>query len=301
MIKLTKLNDVYENWLTGDGVFTDLNNFNVPWKNENNIMALNTSYHGSHSGDKNISPIVYKFLNSDESENMRSRLANVIFTMYGDKWDKLWNAFNIEYNPIENYSMIENETIGETVDNSETHTGTSTVIMTGTDTETHTGTDTEIHTGTDTNARTGSENETHTGTDNITHSGNTENEISAFNSSDYVDNSKDSINTSDNETRNLSDSKTYNNLTDTETVNLTDAIQYGKTETETRNMSDATTRNLSDSFDGQKDIERELTRSGNIGVTTSQQMLQSEIELRKWVFYQSVFDDIDSILTLKIY
>ena len=47
--------------------------------------------------------------------------------------------------------------------------------------------------------------------------------------------------------------------------------------------------------------DRELTRSGNIGVTTSQQMLQSEIELRKWLYYQSVFNDIDSILTLSIY
>lgn len=38
------------------------------------------------------------------------------------------------------------------------------------------------------------------------------------------------------------------------------------------------------------DISRELTRSGNIGVTTSQQMLQSEIELRR-------LDFVDYVLT----
>lgn len=44
-----------------------------------------------------------------------------------------------------------------------------------------------------------------------------------------------------------------------------------------------------------------LTRSGNIGVTTSQQMLESELELRKYDFYQMIYNDIDTILCLKIY
>lgn len=42
-------------------------------------------------------------------------------------------------------------------------------------------------------------------------------------------------------------------------------------------------------------------RSGNIGVTTSQQMLQSEFEVRKYDFYKEIYKDIDSILCLKIY
>lgn len=46
---------------------------------------------------------------------------------------------------------------------------------------------------------------------------------------------------------------------------------------------------------------RELERSGNIGVTTSQQMLESEIALWQWNFYKSVFEDIDDILTTKYY
>ena len=39
-----------------------------------------------------------------------------------------------------------------------------------------------------------------------------------------------------------------------------------------------------------------LTRSGNIGVTTSQQMLQSELELRKYDYWNFVFNCIDVIL-----
>ena len=43
------------------------------------------------------------------------------------------------------------------------------------------------------------------------------------------------------------------------------------------------------------------TRSGNIGVTTSQQMLESEIKLREWNFYDQLFKDVDSILCLQLY
>ena len=42
----------------------------------------------------------------------------------------------------------------------------------------------------------------------------------------------------------------------------------------------------------------QLERSGNIGVTTSQQMLQSEIDIRKQHFFDMVFADVDTILTI---
>lgn len=42
----------------------------------------------------------------------------------------------------------------------------------------------------------------------------------------------------------------------------------------------------------------QLERSGNIGVTTSQQMLEQEINIRKHQFFDIVFADVDSILTI---
>lgn len=50
-----------------------------------------------------------------------------------------------------------------------------------------------------------------------------------------------------------------------------------------------------------EDNKRELTRSGNIGVTTSQQMLESELQLRKYDFYEELFKDVNSVVTLSIY
>lgn len=232
MMTLTKISDVFDDWITGDGIFTDLNEFDVPWKTGEETDAdlvknLNMAYHGSHSGDKNISPIVHKFLTSEDTET-REKLAGIIYTMFGDKWSKLWDAFNTEYNPIENYSMTEHEER----DDVNTREGSDTLTMTGTDTDVLTGS--------------------------------TENEVSAFNSSDYSDNTQNTQNS---------------------------------TNTETRNMTDTTTYGTTDTLDG----ERTLTRSGNIGTLTTQNMLQSEIELRKWLYFNSVFNDIDTILTLSIY
>lgn len=45
-----------------------------------------------------------------------------------------------------------------------------------------------------------------------------------------------------------------------------------------------------------------LTRSGNVGVTTSQQMLESERKLWLWDFFDSVvYPDLDKVLTIQTY
>lgn len=44
-----------------------------------------------------------------------------------------------------------------------------------------------------------------------------------------------------------------------------------------------------------------LTRHGNIGVTTNQQMIEQEIKLRENLFKEIVYRDVDSMLTSKIY
>ena len=86
--------------------------------------------------------------------------------------------------------------------------------------------------------------------------------------------------------------------------NSTDSVNSDK------QISD-TTRNIDGSMNAThkntdmetKDItsDRTLKRSGNIGVTTSQQMIESERQLWLWNFFESVFSDIDKILVLKIY
>ena len=81
--------------------------------------------------------------------------------------------------------------------------------------------------------------------------------------------------------------------------NLTGTTKYGKTETNTLDTTDNTTYN---STIKETDSEsHSLHRHGNIGVTTSQRMIESEIVLRKKNFFEIVFSDIDRLLTLSIY
>ena len=86
----------------------------------------------------------------------------------------------------------------------------------------------------------------------------------------------------------------------------TDADIYGynssspapsdKSVTETTQGKDATSK-----YDNETGEEHELRRHGNIGVTTSQQMAESEIALRQYNFFEGVYKDLDKILALPIY
>ena len=130
-------------------------------------------------------------------------------------------------------------------------------------------------------------------------------------------------------------------MTETETPNLTRSISSSENTTQTPNLITSTTNDGStknnyygfndSSVDGSKvnsssvgstnsttqtgnskvnisssstetnSGTRTLTRKGNIGVTTSQQMIESELELRKKQFFDIMIKDVDKIMALSIY
>lgn len=51
----------------------------------------------------------------------------------------------------------------------------------------------------------------------------------------------------------------------------------------------------------QNDRKRKLTRSGNIGVTTSQQMIESELALRRRDWVEDIFADLDKLFCLEVF
>lgn len=69
----------------------------------------------------------------------------------------------------------------------------------------------------------------------------------------------------------------------------------------TDNVSHSINETEETSGNEKSNVNRTLTRKGNIGVTTSQQMIESERELWNWRFFEIVFDDVDRVLTLPIY
>lgn len=232
---------------TGDGIFTALQAFDIPWKSEEMEMELDLDYYNNRSGSKIISPLLFSLTGGNEiTETDLETLASILFKIYGKRWIKLWDTMNFEYNPIENYSMVE------------TMTDDTTVTEYG-----------KTHTIDGTNTRT--PNLTETETPNVTR----ESEMNRFGF-----NSENAVPT-DTETE---------TQTGTNTTTTTGTDETAIDSTETDGGRDTHTRNY------------ELTRAGNIGVTTSQQMIESERALWMWdYFHDIVYPDVDRVLTINIY
>lgn len=301
MTEYKTLNEVYPSWLTS-GIFSDLQNYNVPWKDKNINHDLDIAYHGNRSGDKIVSVIIDKFLNDDGtiSQENRNKIASALFTVYGDNWVHLWTTTIQEYNLLDNTDAYITETTeteqNTNTNNNGTDTGTVTHEQTGSDTTTGTGTVTHGISGDDTTTNTGTITTGGKSTENTTNS----NSVYGFNSDAGSNSDSQSHNgTTDvnqTETRNTTDKVTHN-TTDTETRDTTDTLTHNTTDTETRNL--ASDQTGSEKVTGT--VTHETHRHGNIGVTTNQQMLEEERNLWKWYFYTNVFEDVDKFLTISIY
>ena len=307
MTNPTRLNDVFPGWLTGGGIFSALQSFPVPWEAENISGALDIEYHGNVSGDKIISPLLEKVKTGDTlTESEKMLLASAILAVCGANWEKQWEILSLEYDPIENYSMREEMMDDETVTEygkSTTRTDNLTHRKMGTETaeidETDTRTDNLTHGKTGTETRT--DNLTDTTTPNLTT--NTSSGVYGFNSALEVPTGSEAQTATgtNTETHTGTEQKQYNLTgtdvgTQTTVKDGTDETTFDTTDTDTGTQttldggSDTHTRNYT------------LTRSGNIGVTTSQQMIESERTLWMWNFFRDVvFRDIDRILTIQVY
>ena len=82
---------------------------------------------------------------------------------------------------------------------------------------------------------------------------------------------------------------------DTDNEDVTETRNLSSSSTTTNGGSDTFTRDRSDSETTTTD------RSGNIGYTTPQELLRQDIELWRVPFFDLVFDDIDSFITLQVY
>lgn len=87
---------------------------------------------------------------------------------------------------------------------------------------------------------------------------------------------------------------TYDNTADF--INQNKGTDSTNTETTTENTATEKTTTT-----GTEKTEHTLTRSGNIGVTTSQQMLQSERDLADFSTIRKFIDDIADVICLSVY
>lgn len=179
-------------------------------------INLDVDYYLSRSGKKFISNLYNNLIDNYPNDDPLIRLSKIIETRYKDKWLRIYETLKMDYNPINNYDMIEVET-----PNLEDHRVTKM--------------DQDVSNETDLN--------------------------------DYGFNSNEPVPTSKNITRLTGSGE--NNKTD-ETINRTGT--------------------------------RTLSRSGNIGVTTSAQLVEGEVKLRAlYNMIDIIYNDVDKVLCLSIY
>ena len=259
------LNDVFTDWDSGFGIFSFLDGLvGVPWEGVDS-EGLDIAYHGENSGQKFISPIVYRWLDDDgeiHSEGI-NKLVSALKARYYQKWTHLWSVYSAEYNPLDTYNLTEDAERHTTVDQDGTSSFTHGQVVTNSGTDTTT---TEYgHVITDA----GEPSQTMT------------DQIQGFDSTTFVDRTK----------------STQENVTDNTTTHSgedsTDLV-HGKVETNSGTDSGSSTNDVStdDTFSS--------TKRG-LMYRAPAELLKLDRDFWLEDYFSIVFSDVDDMLTLGIY
>lgn len=203
-------------------------------------------------------------------------------------WQRIFDVLNQEYDPLENYRRTENRSLERHEQNTATTTNNST-DTTAAATNKQQETTGNNHSTSDT-----TENESGSISAEGENNRNIENQVAAFNSSDYAPRDKslesgdyeDSQTTSGNARRNTRTSAdTASIVIDNETLN--------NTLTKTGTVNNQENNNAADT--------ENILAFGNIGVTTSQQMLEQEINVAKHNMIQIITEDFIKEFCVAVY
>lgn len=95
---------------TINGIFHSLqSSAYFDWLTSQMAIDLDMIYYLNYSGDKYISPMFTKLLESDTDSALK-KLSSIINTMFGANWNRLYNVYLSEsYNPLYDYNVSEIE------------------------------------------------------------------------------------------------------------------------------------------------------------------------------------------------
>lgn len=284
----------------------------APFNDSNFVDMLNEWCKFNH-GSLQIRPTIEDSLKTDV-DVIRRRVTNLI-NVRKYKYTRLYNTTLLEYDPIENYSMTEEGTdttsaSGTKTDDlgaySDTTSGTDTTTITDSKTE-KLGAYEDVSTSTATNdiaKLTTTTNNATTNTGSETH----ERKVAPFDSDTYseqelnTDTFKDRKNATNTETivsphtdtTTKRDNMTGGARENSTTTTTTDSLQHGMSH-------DISARSNLYTDESKGTTTHKFTRSGNIGVTTSQQMLESERDIALFNFIGIVAHDIIKSICICIY
>ncbi len=261
------------------------------------ILPVLSRYYGRHEVLDSI---------AEDSIPMQDIIADVeativtLFAINSWKYEHLYNVWAAEYNPIWNVDGVE-----KTVIHRET-SGTldKTDGKSGDDTLEYMGSEGVAKSGDDTLEYMGSSSKGISGTISTKNSGDVQKATTTFDSDTDYDTEKTTDTTgvdnsygkkSDGTTDPYSESTSFTNRKDKTTYNSSDTRSF-------TNRKDKTTYNstntIGEDTTGTYDEEVTHTRTGNIGVTMTQQMIKAELDLIGQVkFYDTIAHDIAATIS----
>ena len=256
----TLLVDVYPEWKSNNALFDKFQN--TPWDEDVDGKLLNLQYFGNHSGRKFCSPLVMEMIDSESGtlETLEmTTIADLILATYGRQWQHLWDTYDIEYSPLDNYDITEK------IDREVDDTGTDAMGYGKTTTTTHGKTVTTTY-----------------GKVTTTTHGKTET------STDYVNGFNSVTAPGPESQRNVNTESGTTPIAETGTSPVVESGTTPVAETGT----DTRTKNL------KTEEDTTIHRYGKLGSVTPQYMIKEDRSLWIWNFFEQLFRDCDEILTL---
>ena len=286
------------------------------------FQELLKNYIYENFGIYQISPLIVMRENSTEKsfDDIISEISTLVYKANEYRYNTLYSTIIQEYDPIENYKMIEEITVNyqgdEKTVNQFIGKEKNTINYKGEEStvDSKSGTDTNVLTknGTESNSlsKSGSENVNESDTrGDVT----TTTKKAPFDSENFYNESQDLTSQSKADVKNTT--TTFTDRVDNNTTtfaNRTDneQITYNSSNNINKSFNGRSDENIKE-FDGRADeslksfMDRKdvttHTRSGNIGVTTSQQMLESQRLLANFKFVDIVARDIVKKIAILLY
>ena len=286
------------------------------------FQELLKNYIYENFGIYQISPLIVMRENSTEKsfDDIISEISTLVYKANEYRYNTLYSTIIQEYDPIENYKMIEEITVNyqgdEKTVNQFIGKEKNTINYKGEEStvDSKSGTDTNVLTknGTESNSlsKSGSENVNESDTrGDVT----TTTKKAPFDSENFYNESQDLTSQSKADVKNIT--TTFTDRVDNNTTtfaNRTDneQITYNSSNNINKSFNGRSDENIKE-FDGRADeslksfMDRKdittHTRSGNIGVTTSQQMLESQRLLANFKFVDIVARDIVKKIAILLY
>ena len=286
------------------------------------FQELLKNYIYENFGVYQISPLIVMRENSTEKsfDDIISEISTLVYKANEYRYNTLYSTIIQEYDPIENYKMVEEITVNyqgdEKTVNQFIGKEKNTINYKGEEStvDSKSGSDTNVLTksGTESNSlsKSGSENVNESDTrGDVT----TTTKKAPFDSENFYNESQDLTSQSKADVKNTT--TTFTDRVDNNTTtfaNRTDneQITYNSSNNINKSFNGRTDENIKE-FDGRADeslksfMDRKdvttHTRSGNIGVTTSQQMLESQRLLANFKFVDIVARDIVKKIAILLY